>query len=465
MKTALCLILAVAALSGAEKNPLPKDLPAYGALKPVTPPAVKESKLPNGVTLWLVPIPGFPKAALVAAARGGFAADPADRPGLAELMAKTITQGTATRTARQIAEEFQAAGGDVSASATADAIIVQTNVLAESAAAAVRLLADIVQNPAFSSREVEIAKRNAASELDASEAEPAFLARRAFNRSLFGTHPYSVIGPTRESIASTTELALRSQYARVFRPENVLLVVAGDFGATEMGALVSSAFGSWKSSAEAPPDLPKPEAGASRAVVYVPRPNSVQTALYIGALGPSPREPDFEAAQVADAMYGGMFGSRLIANIREDKGYTYSPYSFLSRMRQTGVLVTGADVRNEVTGASFNEISYELNRMATTAPEESDLERAKRYLVGIAALRLQSRSAIAQQLATLWIFGMPPEELGRRTERIGQVNVKDVESAGRKYFPMHRMTVVAVGEENVIKTELSPFGLEFKRSE
>jgi zinc protease len=134
-------------------------------------------------------------------------------------------------------------------------------------------------------------------------------------------------------------------------------------------------------------------------------------------------------------------------------------------LREVGVMQTRADVRNEVTGASYNEISYELNRMATTAPEAAELESAKRFLNGSLAIQLQSRDAVARTLADYWISGLAPDELGAQSRKIEGVTVEDVEKAGRRYFPVSRMTVVAVGEEAVIKEQLAPFGFEFKKSE
>ncbi|HVW87027.1 MAG TPA: insulinase family protein, partial [Bryobacteraceae bacterium] len=181
--------------------------------------------------------------------------------------------------------------------------------------------------------------------------------------------------------------------------------------------------------------------------------------------GPVRADADYAAARVANAIYGGMFGSRLVSNIREDKGYTYSPGARLAPNREAGIMMTSANVRNPVTGASFNEISYELNRMATTAPEASEIESAKRYILGSTALQLQSRQSVTRTLARLWIDSLPPEELGRQTEKVEAVKPEDVQAVGRKYFPAWRMTVVAVGEEKVIKDELAPFGLEFQKAQ
>jgi zinc protease len=168
---------------------------------------------------------------------------------------------------------------------------------------------------------------------------------------------------------------------------------------------------------------------------------------------------------VANAIYGGMFGSRLVNNIREDKGYTYSPGAALLLNREAGVVLTRADVRNAVTGASFNEIVYELNRMATTAPGADEVEHAKRYLLGSLAIQLQSRGAVARQLANLWIDSLPPDALASQAEQIAKVTPAEVQAVARKYFAAWRMTVVAVGDEQVIREELSPFGLEFKNAQ
>jgi predicted Zn-dependent peptidase len=197
-------------------------------------------------------------------------------------------------------------------------------------------------------------------------------------------------------------------------------------------------------------------------VFLVDRPGSVQTTLALGTFGPNQRQPDFAAAEVANAIYGGMFGSRLVKNIREDKGYTYSPFALLQARRATGMLETRADVRNEVTGATFNEVGYEMNRLASTAPGEDELTRAQRYLVGVRAFTLQIAASVARQLAALWVEGLPPEELGRRIERIQKVTAREIEAAGQKYFPASHQTVVAVGEEKVIKDQLAPFGLEIR---
>jgi zinc protease len=453
--------LLFAASSYAQKEqPLPKDLPPFGPEKPLQAPEVKQTKLENGMTIWLVRRPGFPKVAFTLAVVGGYAADPADRPGFSQLLTATIDQGTKKRTARQLAEDMQGAGGDVNAFAVRDAIRISASVLSSKSTEGLAVLADLAEAAVFPDDEVTLAKRNLTDQLEQQETDPSFQANRAIAKVLFGNGPYGVFALTKDSLAAATPAELRGEFARRFRPDQAALLVVGDFNSDQMLSLARDNFAAWHSPSS-PPVAPAavPSVAPPHAIFIVPRPESVQTTLAFGAPGPHRGDPDFEAAEVANAIYGGMFGSRLITNIREDKGYTYAPGAYLQSFRAAGVLRTEADVRNAVTGASLNEILYEMNRMVTTSPTDTELQQAKHNLVGIEAITLQSREAVAGELADLWTRGLPPEEIGNYGKKITAISADDVDAAARKYFPASRVSIIAVGEEKVIREALAPFGL------
>ena len=229
MKTLYALIascLLFASFAHAQKDrELPKDLPPYGPVAPLKAPTVKTLQLDNGLAIWMVAREGFPKVALTVAVRGGLAADAKDRPGLAEVLAKSVTQGTKKRSARQVAEQFQAVGGDLSARAGQDAIFVSTNVLADKFNQVLPVLADVVMNASFPDTEVKIAKSNVSNSLRSREAQPSFLAGRALAKLMFGDHPYGVIAPTQTSIEQTTADDLRREFARRFQPKQAVLVI------------------------------------------------------------------------------------------------------------------------------------------------------------------------------------------------------------------------------------------------
>jgi zinc protease len=457
---AICVLFFAASVYGQKEQALPKEIPPYGPQNPLEAPDVKTVKPDNGLTVWLVSKPGFPKVAFSISVEGGLAADPSDRPGLSELLAKALTQGTATRSAKQIAEDIEAAGGDLNASATRDTTSVSTNVLSSKTEAALGILADVLENASFPDSEVAVAKKNESDALRQNEAEPSFQASRALAKVMFPGNPYSVVSPTQESLAQMTPAELRAEYARRFRPDHAILVAVGDFETAKLTALIKTKLGGWKSPATpAVAATAKPSAAPPHSIYFIARPNSVQTTLVFAAFGPLRGDVDYEAAEVANAIYGGIFSSRLVVNIREDKGYTYSPFAFLQTLRSAGLVRTQADVRNAVTGASFNEINYEMNRMATTDPTDEELSKAKRFLLGIEAIQLQSRGAVAGELANLWTNGLPPDEIGNYGKKIEKTSAADVDAAARKYYPASRMTVVAVGEEKVIRDSLAPFGI------
>jgi predicted Zn-dependent peptidase len=322
------------------------------------------------------------------------------------------------------------------------------------------LLADVLTNASFPESEVTLAKRNLSDSLRQREGDPGFQANRALAKILFEGSPYSVVGPTQDSISQMTATEVRSEFTRRFRPDQALLVAVGDFDAAKMTALIKEKIGAWKApSAPVSTVSVKPAHNPAHGIYFVPRPDSVQTTLVLAALGPLRSDPDYEATELANAIYGGTFSSRLIENIREDKGYTYSPFSQIQTLRQAGIVLTQADVRNAVTGASLNEITYELNRLATTSPTEDELNKAKRFLLGIEAITLQSRSGVVFELASLWINGLPPDGIATFGKKINATSPDAINAAAQKYFPGSRMTVVAVGEEKVIRNALAPFGL------
>jgi zinc protease len=453
-------LLLTASTYAQKEQPLPKDLPPFGPEKPLQAPDVRKTKLENGLTVWLVPRPGFPKVSFTLALVGGYAADPQDRPGFSQLLTATIDQGTKKKTARQIAEDMQDAGGDVNAFAVRDAIRISTSVLSSKTTEGLAVLADLAEDAAFPDNEVALAKRNLTDQLEQEETDPSFQANRAIAKVLFGNGAYGVFSPTRDSLAAATPAELRSEFARRFRPDQAALLVIGDFSPDQMLSLIRGKFGAWHSPSSAPvAPASAPSVAAPHAIFIVPRPESVQTTLAFGASAPHRGDSDFESTEVANAIYGGMFGSRLVNNIREDKGYTYSPSAFLQSFRSAGVIRTQADVRNAVTGASFNEILYEMNRMVTTSSTENELQQAKRNLVGIEAISLQSNDEVAGELADLWMRGLPPEEIGNYGRKVAAITADEVNAAAKKYFPAAHFSVVAVGEEKVIREALAPFGL------
>ncbi|HVT57118.1 MAG TPA: pitrilysin family protein [Thermoanaerobaculia bacterium] len=451
-------LLSPAGLRAAADPPLPKELPPFGADRPLPVPPITHFTTPEGLTVWIVPRPGFPKLTAILVVRGGGAADPKELPGLSELLVETVKDGTATRTAKQLAEELQAAGGQISADATEDALFVTVNGLSSGAERILRILADVARHASFPAGEVKLAQSNALQGLQARLSTPEFLGAKAFARALYGDHPYHVVAPTPESIAATTPAILEREFARRFRPERALLVVVGDVAAAAVSKTIAAGFGGWKGVGEAAPATPPAPASVAHAIYLVDRPNSVQSLLLVGAPAPRMSDPDYYPIVVANTVLGGSFVSRLTKNIREDKGYSYSPASGVTPRQAGGRLRVRADVRNDVTAPALNEIFYELDRMGTTQPTAEELATAKRFQSGLYLLRNQLQGAIANVLAANWVNGLPPEELSEFVPKINAVAAADVERVGKGYLASRKQLVVVVGDGAKVKPDLEQFG-------
>ena len=442
---------------------MPADLPPYGPMQLPEAPRVQSEKLVNGLTVWLVQQNNLPKAAVTLTLRGGYCADPADARGISDLLADAVKVGTKTLNARQIAERSQAAGGDLKAEAGTENLTLSIEPLSEHLSDSIALLSDLASHASFPEDEVSLAKKNLISNIQQEETRPRFLAQRAFGRIHYGDHPYGVISPTAAMVEQATPDSLRKLYAQTFEPDHAVLVIVGAFDPAAVLAAVHSAFDGWTAaqpgSGSGSLAAPEPAAAPGKKIFFVPRPGSVQTALLLGAPAPIRTDSDYSAFEVANAIYGGMFGSRLTNNIREDKGYTYTPYSYLDVHQNAGVVLTGADVRNAVTGPAYKETVFELNRMATTPVSDQELTSAKRYLLGTLGFRLQSRASVALRLANLWVDGLDSQFIRKDADGIMSSTSSQVQQASSHYFVPEKMTVITVGEDKVVHDQFAPFGI------
>lgn len=458
--------LACAATAPAVANDLPKDLPPYAADKPLPVPDIARKTLANGLEVWVVPREGIPRVDYVLAVRNaGYVADPAEAPGFAAILAGLLSEGTATRDSRAIAEFAQAQGGSVGASVSSDGALVRGNALAANAGPMLSLLADIARNPSFPEGEVRLAQANALQALKAAEAQPGFRANRAVLSAVYGDHPYARTQPTEASIMAVTPEALRREHARRFHPERALLVVAGRIGADEAFALAEQAFGDWTPpapSAAVEPPAPGRQAEAKR--LFLQRDGSVQSTLRLASPAVPATDPEAIPLQLAGTVLGGSFSSRVMQNLREDKGYTYGARAGASSSAQGGHVSGSADVRNEVTGAALTEFFKEYARIGSEPVPDAELDDTKRYVAGGYLIGNQMQAAVATSLASNWLVGLPPEYLGEYVPRVRAVTAAEVQAMAAKYFAPERQSIVVVGDAAAVSDQLAKWG-EFTRVE
>jgi predicted Zn-dependent peptidase len=452
------LITSTCALANKTEDISIKGLPAYAPDKPLILPTVVEKKLANGLTLWLIERQGLPLVSMYLAAKGGEASDPENRRGLSNILQATIDAGTKSRDSRQIAEQLQALGADISVGINNDVSYIGINGLSSGADSLLEILADTSRNASFPEHEVKLAVENELQSIIASKSQPSYELSQVFYRRLFGDHPYGFINPDPEVIAKISIADLKQAYQLRFQPDQAILIMVGKLPTKDMEALANKHFSDWKNHGEKLPEIPPARGTAQPALLLVNRPHSVQSTINVGRPMPPAGNADEYALEVTNTIFGGSFGSRLTKNIREDKGYTYSPRAYISSWTEGGSFRISASVRNEVTAATLVEVFYELDKLATTLPKTDEVTHAQRYLKGSFLLSNETSSALAATLTGYWIDGKTPGNLAEYVPGIEKVSRQNIQEMGQKYFGSRKQTVAVSGDANAIRDMLSLFG-------
>jgi zinc protease len=431
--------------------------PPAMASRPMQFPAYTESTLPNGLRLLVVESHARPLASLDLYVRTGSAADPAGKLGLARLTADLLTKGSPGRTAKQIAEQIEGAGGSLDASADDDYVAVSAGALSDQVQLAFELLSEAALHPTFADDEVQTSRTRELSTLQSQLGQPGTVASRAFYAQVYGPHPYGR-ARTPATVGAITRADIQRFHDTYFKPGNALLVVAGDVTPARARELATRYFGSWTGSAPPAAALPAvPGAGPTR-IVLVNRPGSVQSNVVVGNLGIRPTNPDYFPLIVMNQILGGGSDARLFEILRQQHGWTYGSYSSLSRPNDVGVFSATAEVRTEVTDSALNELLAQVRRMRTEAVGAPELQAAKSYLVGSYPLRYETPGQIADRLARIRLLGVPVTELTQYRERVSAVTAADIQRVARQYLQPDRMTIVVVGDAAKVLPRLRGIG-------
>jgi zinc protease len=429
--------------------------PAPGAPKDFALPTKREFTLDNGMKVTLVPFGKVPKASISLAVATGNIDEGPNETWLADVTGDLMNEGTTSKAAQQIAEETAGMGGSVSVGVGADQTTIGGAVLAERAADFVRLIADVAQRPALPPSELPRILANRERDLAVARSQAQPLAQERFYQVLYGDHPYSHLYPTPEMLKGYTIERVRSFYAGNFGAARAHLYVAGVYDATEVERAVREAFSGWAAGKARTVNIPKPKSG--RRMEVIDRPDAVQSTLVIGLPAIDPSNPDYKALEVTDGLLGGVFASRITANIREDKGYTYSPFSSIVTHYRTGHWEEDADVTTNVTGASLKEIFNEIDRLRKEAPPPAELRGVQNTLSGIFVLRNSSRGGVIGMLQEQNLHGLPDTYLSEYVKRLYAVTSADVQRMMQTYLRPENMAIVVVGDKKTIQSQLAPF--------
>lgn len=444
--------LAGAAVPAAAQFPTrpPPPLP----LEPAQFPPFVDTLLSNGLRLVMVQNAKQPVVSVSLSLPAGSFYDPADKAGLAEMVAGLLTKGAGDRTAEQISAAIEGVGGSLSASAGSDFLTLSAVVLANDRQLAFELLADAALRPSLPTPEIELLRTQTLSALTLERSQPEAIASRAFARGLYGDHPYGRRA-TESTVRAITRQDLMAFHETHMQPSQALLVVAGAIDSADVHQMAESAFSAWRGRAPSMP-VPRPAPQRARAeIVLVHRPGSVQSNIVLGNTTWMPNDSRGYALTIASQILGGASDSRLFQTLREGKGWTYGAYSGVTRTRFLGTFSATAEVRTEVTDSALVELLSQVRRMTTEPVPSDEFERQKQTLVGRFPLQIESAAQVAGQVATARLLGLPMDYVQTYRQRLDAVTREQMQSAARGGMRADAALIVVVGDALKLAQPLS----------
>jgi zinc protease len=412
--------------------------------------------LPNGLVVTMVPFGVVPKVAVRLVVPAGNIDEAKDQVWLADLTGRMLREGTTARAADALANAFAGMGGELSVGVGPDRTNLGTDVLTERGPDAARLIAEVARQPLFPTSALARVKAALARDLAMQKSTPQSQAQERFQEALYPNHPYGRLFPTEAMLDGYTLDQVRSFHKARFGAARSRLYVAGVFDAGAMEQAVRQAFGAWDAGA-APVAAPPAAAEARRQLAVIDRPGAPQSTIYLGLRVPDPSQADWIALEVADSLLGGSFASRITTNIREQKGYTYSPYSSVNAHRRDAHWVEVADVTTAVTGAALKEIVGEIERLQREEPPAEELRGIQNNLAGTFVVRNSSRAGVISQLSFVDLHGLADDYLQTYVKRVMAVTPADVRRVAAAYLKADRMTLVVVGDRKVIDSQLTAY--------
>ena len=422
-------------------------------------PPIERTSLSNGMVLIVMEDARLPLVNFRMAIRGGSASDPEGLGGLADLTATLIRKGAGEHTAIELAETVEYMGGELDSYAEKDFALVAAEFRAEDAETGLNILGDVVLRPRFDRGEFEREKSKAQGILERLPDDPYALADREFEMFLLGEHPYA--HPTNGTRAGVRRVKWEDVIAfhnRCYRPQGAVLAVVGDVDPAEVLSAVREIFGGWVPSEENPRAIEAPAVPTGRRVLLIDKPDATQTQIRIGNMVPPRGHSDYLPLTVANVLFGGGFTSRLIDEIRVNRGLSYSPHSSLYGMAEAGVFVVREYTRNEQAMETI-EVTLDLIEELRNEPiSQEEIEKTKNYVTGLFPLRLERPESMASRLLEVELYGLGEDYLGTYAEKVRRVTAADLSRVIEENIRFGDLTFVIVGAADHLEEPLSRLG-------
>jgi zinc protease len=453
--TAGCAHRAPSLFGVSRTTPPPVGPPAAA----VTMPKVAERVLANGLTVLVSEYHTLPIMRFHLLVPGGGAYDPAGKEGIAELTADLLTQGTARRSAEELAREVEFLGGELGANAGTDFSTVSGEFLSKDLDAGLDLFADVVLHPAFAPDELRRAHELTVAGIIASRENPSSIAEVCYARYVYGRHPYGHLSQgTEASVRRLNRGDVQAFYAGHYVPDSGVLVIIGDAPTADLMAKAERAFGGWRHSGAKPAAPPPPTRITGRHILLVDKPDATQTHIRVGNTAIARTDPAYVSANVTSTILGGGFGARLIDELRVKRSLTYGAWSGFAARKAPGDFRVGTFTKVETTGEALQVTLDVLQGFAKDGATAEELQRSQSLLTGQFPKQLETPGAVAGKLAELAGFGLPRSDLEAYPARVTATSLADVKRLAERFVPTTDEAIVIVGPADRIAPQIAKFG-------
>jgi zinc protease len=404
-------------------------------------------RLANGLEIVTVERHELPLVSAAIVVRGGSSADPAGKDGLGELTASLLTQGTATRSATEIAQAVEALGASLNSGADWDEMSVSVTVKSDQADPALAIIADVARNPAFAGEELERQRALAIDNVTVSMKDPGTVATLVAQRAIYGHAPYGhPSAGTAASLKAIVRDDVTAAYRALWTPGNATLILTGDVTPAQARALAEKNFGGWSASSNPVPRLPAPARAAGPKVIVVDMPGAGQAAVAVTRLGIARSDPRFYRALVANAVLGTGFSSRLNQEIRIKRGLAYGARSSLDTRLGIGPFYASTQTKNQTAPEVLGLIVAEMRRLGAEPIPAAELTTRQAVLNGSFGRNIETTAGLADTIATYVAKGVSPDEILRYQKAISAVSPEEARTAASELIDPAGAVMVIVGE-------------------
>ncbi|WP_051264871.1 M16 family metallopeptidase [Nakamurella lactea] len=433
----------------------PRPVPPLMKVRASRVPAAESAVLDNGLRVVAVRRPGAPLVEV--RLRIPFGGRTELRAARAEVLAASAMLGTADRDRFQVDMALADLGAHLDTAVDPQRLLYSGSVLSNGLPDLLGLLTELLTSPAYRRRDVLGERDRLVEYLRLAKAQPGVVARMALQHRRFGDHPAAWEMPDAELVNTVGPAAVGGLHRRSVVPDGATLVLVGDLQPGKAVGLAAATLAGWAADHPAT-TLATPPPITGGPVQLVHRNGSVQSQVRLTAPAVGRGSPDYAALQIANLVFGGYFSSRLVENIREDKGYTYSAHSAIEFWPGTAAMTVSFDCATDATAAALLETRYELGRIALTAPGAAEVESARNYALGSLAISLATQAGYASTVSAIHGAGQDLQWLRDHPARLAAVTADEVAAVSAKYLAPSAFTGVVVGDRGAVEASLQRLG-------